>query len=66
MPTDPCELRLVITAAVGVMDRISFSRLLLYAVYNHIGTLGHERFRRKLAVSCPVALSIELGCVYPH
>jgi hypothetical protein len=64
--TYPCKLRPVITADAGVMDRISFSRLLLYAVYNHIGTLGYERFRRKLAVFGPVTLSIELGCVYPH
>jgi hypothetical protein len=65
-PTYPRELRLVITADVGVMDQISFSRALLYAVHNHIGTLGNERFRRKLAVFCPVTLSIELGYVYPH
>jgi len=56
----------VITADADVMDRISFSGMLLYAVYNHIGTLGYERFRRKLAVFSPFTLSIELGCVYPH
>jgi hypothetical protein len=64
--TYPCELRTVITADADVMDRISFSGMLLYAVYNHIGTLGYERFRRKLAVFSPFTLSIELGCVYPH
>jgi hypothetical protein len=64
--TYPRELRPVIIADAGVMERISFSRLLLYAVHNHIGTLGHGRFRRKLAVFGPVTLSIELGCVYPH
>jgi hypothetical protein len=53
-----------ITADVGVTDRISFSRALLYAIHNHISTLGHERFRRKLAVFGPITLSIELGYVY--
>jgi hypothetical protein len=64
--TDPAELRPARTADAGVMDQFSFSRVLLYAVHNHISTLGHERFRRKLAVFRPVKLSIERGCVYLH
>jgi hypothetical protein len=63
--TCPRELWPAIAAGAAVMDRILFSRPLLYAIHNHISTLGHERFRRKLAVFGPVALSIELGCVYP-
>ena len=46
--------------------RYSFSRVLPYAVYHRIGTLGHEYFGAKLTAFALLTLRIELKCAYPH